>query len=102
MACGLKKWLRGNMKLVFLGLILMAFNANASDAPKADDKKKPERSAVPERITRPKATPDSLPQHVEKNSNPDACPKFEYKEKPNKIVCLQKATGSEKPKPAAK
>ena len=102
MACGLKKWLRGNMKLVFLGLSLMAFNANAADAPKADDKKKPERSAVPERITRPKATPDSLPQHVEKNSNPDACPKFEYKEKPNKIVCLQKATGPEKPKPAAK
>ena len=102
MACGLKKWLRGNMKLVFLGLILMAFNANAADPPKADDKKKPERSAVPERITRPKPTPDSLPQHVEKNSNPDACPKFEYKEKPNKIVCLQKATGPEKPKPPAK
>ena len=74
--------LRGNMKFVFLGVILMAFNANAADAPKADDKKKPERSAVPERIPRPKATPDSLPQHVEKNSNPDACPKFEYKEKP--------------------
>jgi hypothetical protein len=73
-----------------------------SDAPKADDKKKPERSAVPERIPRPKATPDSLPQHVEKNSNPDACPKFEYKEKPGKIVCMQKATGPEKPKPAAK
>jgi hypothetical protein len=43
-----------------------------------------------------------LPQHVEKNSNPDACPKFEYKEKPGKIVCMQKATGPEKPKPAAK
>jgi hypothetical protein len=90
------------MKLVFLGVILMAFNASAADAPKADDKKKPERSAVPERIPRPKATPDSLPQHVEKNSNPDACPKFEYKEKPGKIVCMQKATGPEKPKPAAK
>jgi hypothetical protein len=102
MACGSKKGLRGNMKLVFLGLILMAFNANAADAPKADDKKKPERSAVPERIPRPKATPDSLPQHVEKDSNPNACPKFEYKEKPGKIVCMQKATGPEKPKPAAK
>lgn len=90
------------MKLVFLGVILMAFNANAADAPKADDKKKPERSAVPERIPRPKATPDSLPQHVKKNSNSDACPKFEYKENTGEIVCLQKATGPEKPKPAAK
>jgi hypothetical protein len=43
-----------------------------------------------------------LPQHVEKDSNPNACPKFEYKEKPGKIVCMQKATGPEKPKPAAK
>ena len=102
MTCGSMQGLRGNMKFVFLGIILMAFNANAADAPKADDKKKPERSAVPERITRPKPTADSLPLHVEKNSNPDACPKFEYKEKPNKIVCLQKATGPEKPKPAAK
>ena len=102
MACGSMQGLRGNMKFVFLGIILMAFNANAADAPKADDKKKPERSAVPERITRPKPTADSLPQHVEKNSNPSACPKFEYKEKPGKIVCLEKATGPEKPKPAAK
>ena len=101
MLCGSMQGLRGNMKYVFLGVILMAFNANASDAPKADDKKKPERSAVPERITRPKATPDSLPQHVEKNSNPSACPKFEYKEKPGKIVCLEKAKGPEKPKAAA-
>jgi hypothetical protein len=43
-----------------------------------------------------------LPQQVEKNSNPNACPKFEYKDKPAKIVCLEKATGNDKPKPAAK
>ena len=72
--------LRGNMKLVFLGIILMAFNANAADAPKADDKKKAERSAVPERVTRPKTTPESLPLPSEKN----------------------KPAGGEKPKPAAK
>jgi len=94
--------LRGNMKLVFLGIILMAFNANAVDAPKADDKKKPERSAVPERITRPKATPESLPQPLEKKSVLEVCPKYEYKERDSKIVCLIKPAGGEKPKPAAK
>ena len=88
------------MKYIFVLSMLLAMNAQASDPPKGDAKK-PERSAVPERITRPKPTPDSLPHPVEKNSNPDACPKFEYKEKPAKIVCLQKATGNEKPKPAA-
>jgi hypothetical protein len=88
------------MKFIFILAMLFAFNAQANDPPKADGKK-PERSEVPERITRPKSTPDSLPHAVEKNSNPDACPKFEYKEKPAKIVCLQKATGAEKPKPAA-
>ena len=88
------------MKFILILAMLFAFNAQANDPPKADGKK-PERSEVPERITRPKSTPDSLPQPVEKNSNPDACPKFEYKEKPAKIVCLQKATGAEKPKPAA-
>ena len=80
--------LRGNMKLVFLGIILMAFNANANAnpapgpvwVPKADDKKKAERSTVPERVTRPKATPESLPLPLEKN----------------------KPAGGEKPKPAAK
>lgn len=89
-----------NMKYALILAMLWAVNAFANDAPKADDKK-PERSAVPEKITRPRSTPDSLPQPVGKNSNPDACPKFEYKEKPAKIVCLQKATGADKPKPAA-
>ena len=102
MTCGSLQALRGNMTLVFLGIILMAFNANAADAPKADDKKKPERSAVPERITRPKATPESLPQPLEKKSVLEVCPKYEYKERDSKIVCLIKPAGGEKPKPAAK
>lgn len=89
------------MKFAVILAMLFAFNAFASDAPKADDKKKPERSAVPEKITRPKSNSDSLPQPVEKKSNSDACPKFEYKEKQGKIVCMQKATGSEKSKPAS-
>ena len=89
------------MKLLIILAMLGAANVYASDAPKAGDKKVPERSAVPEKITRAKSTPDSLPQPVEKNSNPDACPKYEYKEKPAKIVCLIKATGGDKPKPAA-
>ena len=88
------------MKLLIILAMLGAANVYASDAPKADDKKAPERSAVPEKITRSKSTPDSLPQPVEKNSNPSACPKFEYKEKPAKIVCLEKAKGPEKPKAA--
>jgi hypothetical protein len=90
------------MKIVFIVTMLCAVNAFAADPPKAGDKKAPERSAVPERITRPKPSPDSLPQPVEKNSNPGACPKFEYKEKPGKIVCMDKATGGDKPKPPAK
>jgi hypothetical protein len=90
------------MKIVFIVTMLCALNAFAADPPKAGDKKTPERSAVPERITRPKPSPDSLPQPVEKNSNPGACPKFEYKEKPGKIVCMDKATGGDKPKPPAK
>ena len=90
-----------HMKFIFVLTMFFAFNAEASDPPKADGKKA-ERSAVPERITRPKPSPDSLPQQVEKNSNPNACPKFEYKDKPAKIVCLEKATGNDKPKPAAK
>jgi hypothetical protein len=89
------------MKLLIILAMLGAANVHANDAPKAGDKKAPERSAVPEKITRSKSTPDSLPQPVEKNSNPDACPKFEYKEKPGKIVCLIKSTGGDKPKPAA-
>ena len=88
------------MKYALILLMLFAGNAFANDPPKADDKK-PERSAVPEKITRPKSTPDSLPQAVTKNSNPDACPKFEYKEKPAKIVCLIKSPTADKPKPAA-
>jgi hypothetical protein len=88
------------MKYLPLLLLLLAFSANASDAPKAGDKKK-ERSEVPEKIPRPKASPDALPQHVEKSSNGESCTKFEYKEKPAKIVCLQKAVGADKPKPAA-
>ena len=102
MSCGSMQALRGNMKLVFLGIILMAFNAKAADAPKADDKKKAERSAVPERITRPKATPESLPQPLEKKSVLEVCPKYEFKEKNSKIVCLINPAGGEKPKPAAK
>jgi hypothetical protein len=90
------------MKIVFIVTMLCALNAFAADPSKAGDKKAPERSAVPERITRPKPSPDSLPQPVEKNSNPGACPKFEYKEKPGKIVCMDKATGGDKPKPPAK
>ncbi len=90
------------MKLIVFLTMLCAFNAFAADAPKADDKQKPERSAVPEKITRPRSTPDSLPHPIEKNSQGDACSKFEYKEKPAKIVCLNKATGGDQPKPAAK
>jgi hypothetical protein len=89
-----------NMNHALIIVLLFAGNAFANDPPKADDKK-PERSAVAEKITRPKSTPDSLPQAVAKNSNPDACPKFEYKEKGGKIVCLQKSAAAEKPKPAA-
>ncbi len=90
------------MKFVFVLATLFALNAHASDPPKkGDDKKSVERSAVPERITRPKSTPDSLPQPVEKKEAGEGCSKFEYKEKPAKIVCLNKAVG-EKPKPAAK
>jgi hypothetical protein len=86
------------MKFVFLLVTLLALNAHASDPPKkGDDKKSQERSAVPERITRPKSTPDSLPQPVGKKEAGEVCSKFEYKEKPAKIVCLDKATG-EKPK----
>jgi len=90
------------MKFVFVLALFFAMHAHASDPPKkGDDKKSGERSAVPERITRPKATPDSLPQPVEKKESGEGCSKFEYKEKQAKIVCLDKATG-EKPKPAAK
>ena len=89
------------MKFLIALTLLLAFNAQASDPPKGDGKK-PERSAVPERITRPKPKPADLPQAVEKDGTPGACPKFEYKEKPAKIVCMEKATGPEKPKPAAK
>jgi hypothetical protein len=90
------------MKFVFVLAMLFALNAHASDPPKkGDDKKSVERSAVPERITRPKSTPDSLPQPVEKKEAGEACSKFEYKEKPAKIVCLYKAVG-EKPKAAPK
>jgi hypothetical protein len=90
-----------NMKNALILIAFFAFNASASDAPKADDKKKPERSAVPEKITRPKSTPDSLPQPVEKKEAGDGCAKFEYKEKGGKIVCLIQAKGNDKPKPAA-
>jgi hypothetical protein len=89
------------MKFAVILAMLFALNAEANDAPKAGDKKKPERSEVPEKITRPKPTPDSMPKPVTKNSNPDACPKFEYKESQAKIVCLNKAVGADKPKPAA-
>jgi hypothetical protein len=88
------------MKFILILAMLLVFNAQASDPPKGDGKK-PERSAVPERIKRPKATPDSLPHPVEKGDAGGGCNKFEYKEKPAKIVCLNKATG-EKPKPPAK
>jgi len=57
---------------------------------------------VPERIPRPKPTAGSLTQYVENSSNPSSFPKSVYKAKPGKIVCLEKATGPEKPKPAAK
>ena len=89
------------MKIVFILTMLCALNAFAADPPKGD-KKTPERSEVPERIPRPKPSRDALPKHVEKNSNPGGCPKFEYKEKQGKIVCLDKATGADKPKPPAK
>jgi len=89
------------MKFVIVLAMLFALNTHANEAPKKGDDKKPvERSAVPERITRPKSTPDSLPQPVEKREPGEECSKFEYKEKPAKIVCLIKATG-EKPKAAA-
>ena len=90
------------MKFLVILAMLFAFSAHANDAPKkGDEKQKPERSAVPERITRPKPTPDSLPQPVEKKAAGEGCAKFEYKEKPNKIVCLIQAKGNDKPKPAA-
>lgn len=88
------------MKFILILAMMLVFNAEASDPPKGDAKK-PERSAVPERITRPKAKPDELPQQTEKRGAGEGCSKFEYKEKPAKIVCLNKATG-EKPKPAPK
>jgi len=88
------------MKFILILAMILVFIAEASDPPKGDAKK-PERSAVPERITRPKAKPDDLPQQVEKREAGEGCSKFEYKEKPAKIVCLNKATG-EKPKPPAK
>ena len=88
------------MKFILILAMILVFNAEASDPPKGDGKK-PERSAVPERITRPKAKPDDLPQQAEKRGAGEGCSKFEYKEKPAKIVCLNKATG-EKPKPAPK
>lgn len=89
------------MKFILILAMMLVFNAEASDPPKGDAKK-PERSAVPERITRPKAKPGDLPQPVEKNSSSGACPKFEYKEKPAKIVCMEKAMGNDKSKPATK
>ena len=63
------------MKLLIILTMLGAVNAYASDAPKANDKKAPERSVVPERITRPKSTPESLPQPLEKKSTLDEKPK---------------------------
>jgi hypothetical protein len=42
-----------------------------------------------------------LPQPVGKKEAGEVCSKFEYKEKPAKIVCLDKAVG-EKPKAAPK
>ena len=90
------------MKLLIILSMLGAVNAYASDPPKANDKKAPERSVVPERITRPKSTPESLPQPLEKKSTLEVCPKYEYKEKNSKIVCLISPAGGEKPKPAAK
>ena len=89
------------MKFILILAMTLVFNAQASDSPKGDGKK-PERSAVPERITRPKAKPDELPQQTEKRGAGEGCSKFEYKEKPAKIVCLNKATGNEKAKPPAK
>jgi hypothetical protein len=89
------------MKFILILAMILVFNAEASDPPKGDAKK-PERSAVPERITRPKAKPDDLPKQVEKREAGEGCSKFEYKEKPAKIVCMQKAMGNEKPKPATK
>ena len=90
------------MKFVFVLAMFVALNAHASDPPKkGDDKKSGERSAIPERITRPKSMPDSLPQPVEKKEAGEVCSKFEYKEKPAKIVCMDKAVG-EKPKAASK
>jgi hypothetical protein len=90
---------RLSMKFVVILSMLMAFNAYANEPPKAD--KKPERSAVPEKITRPKATPDTLPHPIDKSTHGDACSKFEYKEQSSKIVCLLKPAGADKPKPAA-
>ena len=89
------------MKFILILAMTLVFNAQASDPPKGDAKK-PERSAVPERITRPKATPESLPQPLEKKSVLEVCPKYEFKEKNSKIVCLINPAGGEKPKPAAK
>ena len=87
-------------QLVFSLTIFMASNATAADAPKTDDKKKPQ-SWPPERVTRPKPT---LPQPnlmdgkpAEKSGDPAPCTKFEYKESSGKIQCMNKALGSEKP-----
>ena len=87
-------------QLVFLLTIFMAMNATAADAPKTDDKKKPQ-SWPPERVTRPKP---ALPQPTlkdgkpaEKSGDPAPCAKFEYKESSRKIQCMNKALGSEKP-----
>ena len=87
-------------QLVFLLTIFMAFNATAADAPKTDDKKKPQ-SWPPERVTRPQP---ALPQPTlkdgkpaEKSGDPAPCAKFEYKESSGKIQCMNKALGPEKP-----
>ncbi len=90
-----------DMKYALILAAMFAFNATAADAPKADDKKL-ERSVVPEKITRPKSTPASLPQPVEKKEPGDGCAKFEFKEKDGKIVCLLTQKAPDKPKPAAK
>jgi hypothetical protein len=90
------------MKHALILAAFFAFNALAADTPKADDKKKPERSSVPEKITRPKVKSDSLPQPVRKREPGDGCAKFEFKENDGKIVCMNKATGSDKPKPPTK
>jgi len=80
------------MKFILILAMLFAFNAQANDPPKADGKK-PERSEVPERITRPKSTPDSLPHPVEKIATLMLAPSLSSKKNKPKLCAFKRLLG---------